>query len=49
MVAFIDKIRTRPPCKICGSNNAKQDQIKIDWFGNMKGEWICENGHGNVL
>ncbi|AIC15823.1 hypothetical protein NVIE_1610 [Nitrososphaera viennensis EN76] len=45
----IDNVRAFPPCKVCGSREVKKNNTKIDWFGNWKGEWICENDHRNVL
>ncbi|WP_158385625.1 hypothetical protein [Candidatus Nitrososphaera evergladensis] len=49
MVGYFDNVRVLPPCKVCGSGKVKKNDVKIDWFGNMKGEWICENDHRNVL
>lgn len=51
MVSFIDNVRALPPCKDCGSNEVKEKgkDLKIDWFGNWKGEWTCRNGHKNIL
>jgi hypothetical protein len=42
-----DFIVTLPPCKVCGTGNIKEQKLKATFFGRIKGEWICENGHKN--
>jgi hypothetical protein len=45
----IDWVISLPPCKVCGSGNMKEQKLKTTFFGRMKGEWICENGHRNII
>lgn len=48
-MTFFDNVRALPPCKVCGSREAMNNDIKVDWSGKMKGEWTCKDGHRNVL
>ena len=49
MVLF-DHMRALPPCTTCGSTAIKKSDLKIDGIrGRWKGEWICENGHTNIM
>lgn len=40
-----------PRCRICGSTKVmleKDDDLKLDSWGNLTGKWHCDKGHPNI-
>ncbi|MGI0012755.1 MAG: hypothetical protein ACREBU_04825 [Nitrososphaera sp.] len=46
---FAPFVTKYPPCKICGNTEVVKNQVDIDMFGKMKGEWVCGKGHRNEI